>query len=136
MTAEDIIKAVAENIYFSYGGDIPIYTETVKQGFKTPCFFITGNGADVMAYLGGRYYEKWSITVEYYYGDDNRTEPKGLFENLEFITADGRVLRGTGASLKNDREKLSLNISYGAFFIKEETGAPYMAALIEKGKGR
>lgn len=135
MTAEDIIKAVAENIYFSYGSEIPIYSDSIKQGFICPCFFIEEKETEISKWLGDRYYKRWNVTVSYYFGEEDKTEPVNFFENLEFITADGQVLRGTGASIRSDNERVRLNIAYGAFFIREKTEAPYMAALIEKGKG-
>lgn len=134
MVSEDIIKAVSENIFISFGGEIPIYDNKVKQGFKTPCFFIEQKEAEVKRYLGGRYFLKQKMEISYYPKGETLDERK-LFESLEYIVTDEGILRGKNGKIEKKDDKLVLSIEYGAFFVKEDD-APLMEVLVEDEKGK
>ncbi len=126
MTAEKIKKAVAERLYEACGGDRPIYTEMVEQGFEVPCFFIEDKGSEIKPYLGRRYHYKGNVVI-YAYGEACE---RRLFEKVEFIETDEGSLRGTIIEIKKEKEKMEMSIEYGAFFIKEKEEEPFMEVLI------
>lgn len=135
MTTESIMKAIAENIAFSFG-DMPIYVDMVRQGFKAPCFFIEDKGADIKTYLGRRYYFKQNTEISYYFVENVDIEPRKLFEELEFIVTDEGVMRGRNVGLKKEKDRIVLSIEYGAFFMREDEETPFMEVLISNEKGK
>ena len=95
-----IIDGISLQVADSFGDGYKIYTEQVKQGLKEPCFFIICVNPTNNQVLGNRYFRNNLFCVQYF---PSSNEPKAecnsilddLYHALEYITVDGKLIRGT-----------------------------------------
>lgn len=103
----NLIKdAICENIYreFSELGQYEIYTETVLQGFNTPCFFVMNTSNKSEQFMNRRYFKNNVFSVHYF-----PSMPKGevvdydeVLENVDNGPAGIQVFENT--VLENSKE--------------------------------
>ncbi len=116
MIIKSIIDAMSQAIYNEFGEDYCIYTENVKQGLITPCFFIfcksTSEEEKLMAGVSeGRLLRSQVMQVYYlplsedYKGEYNDVTDR-LYEVLNYITTDEGLIRGT--DMKSEVKKNTL----------------------------
>lgn len=132
ITVNSIIEAVGAALNKEFGGNYTIYAEEIKQGFETPCFFIScinpsekpllGNSNS--HFLANRYYRENRFCIQYFPVDENngRAESYNIAERLlsclEEVTADGDLMRGADMSFEYTDGILSFFVSYNFFAYK------------------
>lgn len=103
----DLITEIAKKIKNEFGNDYHIYIEEIKQGIKTPCFFIKNLEPSTRQALGNRVYRINPFSIQFFPEDYNKNQTLNdisdrLFDILEYITFNGRTVRGT--DMKSERE--------------------------------
>jgi hypothetical protein len=136
-----IILGIAQKIRTVFTeSDYRLYTEGIEQGFKEPCFFVSLVNHTQKQRIGNRYKENNSIEVLYYpsvEGNKNQeclAVAEGLYELLEYISAEGNLLRGTNLSSKITEGVLHFYVEYNMFVIREEEPEENMEELIIYGE--
>lgn len=95
-----IIDAISVSINSEFGNTHEIYTESVEQGLKEPCFSIFCINPTNDLFLGKRYFRQNQFCIQFF---PSKVEPNAecndvrdrLFNCLEYITVAGDVTRGT-----------------------------------------
>ncbi len=132
ITVNSIVEAVGAALNAEFGDGCTVYAEEIKQGFETPCFFISCINPSDRQLLGNanrhvlaaRYYRENRFCIQYFPRDENngRRESYGaaerLFECLEEITADDDIVRGTDMNFEYTDGILSFFVSYNFFAYK------------------
>lgn len=96
----DIVNGISKAIYDEYGQGYKIYTESIEQGFKEPCFFIAVLEDEQARIIGNRYQKSIPIDVHYFPGTKAKQKEmqevkEVLYGILERITLlDGDMLNG------------------------------------------
>ncbi|MDD3569575.1 MAG: hypothetical protein PHY44_00540 [Lachnospiraceae bacterium] len=136
-----IVLGIAQKIRTVFNeSEYSLYTENVEQGFKEPCFFVQLTSHAQKQRLGNRYKETYCFEVSYYPlegGNKNQeclTVAEGLCEVLEYINAEGDLLRGTNLSSKITEGILHFYVEYNMFVLREEEPEVNMAEVIVYGK--
>lgn len=120
-----IIDGVVLAINGEFGDECEIYTESVKQGLKEPCFFVRCIRPMSRLFRGKRYKHSHMYVINYFPASDTPAAELNdvtmrLFECLELITADGGHLRGADMSSEIDDGVLHFTVVYGFFTYKQE----------------
>lgn len=98
-----------------------VYTEEVKQGFKSPCFIVRLLNPTSEQFLGNCYYRTNLLSVQYvpWSKSEGREEcckvNEGLFRALEYITVAGDLQRGTHMSAEYFDGMLSFTVNFNMF---------------------
>lgn len=124
-TIEKIIDGILAAINKAFGEGYTLYTESVEQGMKGPCFFITCISPGTRLYRGRRYLHTNRFMIQYM---TNVSEPRAecvvtaerLFSCLELISVDGELLRGTdmNADIIAEDNMLNFMVNYDFFSYK------------------
>ena len=96
---DKIVDGISEKLNSAFGDDFTIYTEQIKQGLKTPCFFIQLVSPANIKLVGNRYMRENLFDIHFFPASN---EPNAecyqmqdsLYLALEYITVDGDLLRG------------------------------------------
>lgn len=97
----DVIKGISIKLNSVFGAGYTIYTESVAQGLKEPCFFIALLDKSQQQVVGIRYLNTQPFDIHYFPSTLNKnTESYDVAEKLEsaleYITLpNGDILRGT-----------------------------------------
>lgn len=132
ISINSIVEAVGTALHEKFGEKCTIYAEETKQGFSTPCFFISCiNPSDRQLlgnanchYLASRYYRENRFCIQYFPIDENNGRQESydvterLFDCLEEITVEGDPLRGTKMNFEYVDGVLSFFVSYNFFVYK------------------
>lgn len=125
----ELIDSISIAINSEFGDEYEIYTESIKQGFNEPCFFIYNFNSTNDLFLGKRYFRENQFCINYFpnKGNENKechSVAERLYKCLEWLNAQGDLLRGTG--LKHDILDGVLNfyVNYNAFYHKTEDTIP------------
>lgn len=110
-----IIDGIGAALNDEFGGDYTIYSETVLQGIKLPCFVIHEFDSDYERQPSGvkRFERRFVIT---YLPADEALNPAAecadiaerLYQCLDFITVDGELTHGANLRHEYDSEDKSL----------------------------
>lgn len=95
------ISQKLDEIFNVYSDEYTIYTENVEQDLEEPCFFILSLKPGSTKLVRNRYKRYYSFDIQYFpkdlqninYECNNITEK--LMNELEYITVDGSLVRGT-----------------------------------------
>lgn len=103
----EIVEAIAISLFEEFGEEYSIYTDTVEQGLKEPCFFIADLTTNTDQYLGSRKNNLCTFDVHYF--SKLRTQrdildvSMRLLERLKLVTsANGSSFLGT--SMRTEKE--------------------------------
>lgn len=132
-----LIEGIAKALDAEFGDAYTIYTETIEQDLREPCFLITCISPKSRQFLGRRYLREHLFLIQYF--PESKEAPRAecmevqdrLYGAVEFITADGRLRNGTGMQGEYLDEVLHFQVQYN-FFIKQEDSGPYMETLTQK----
>lgn len=126
----EIVNGICLALNSEFGDEYEIYTETLKQGLKEPCFSIVCINPTQEQFLGKRYYKANCFCIHYFpsSADTNaeiNTVREKLFNALEYITVDGDLIRGTNMTAEtDDLGVLNFIVNYNLFVKKvQETTA-------------
>lgn len=94
-----IIDGISGAINTEFGDAYDIYTESIKQGLKEPCFSILCLNPTNDQFLGKRYFRQNQFAIQYFPSTDEKNAEcnsvrERLFACLEVITVDGDLTRG------------------------------------------
>lgn len=126
----EIIDGICLALNDEFGDEYEIYTETLKQGLKQPCFSIVCINPTKEQFLGDRYYSTNSFCIHYFPSSiESNTEINTvrtrMFDTLEYITVDGDLIRGTKMTAEvDDSGVLNFIVNYNLFVKKVKTSTP------------
>ena len=137
----EIILGIAEKIRTAYPeSGHKLYTESIEQGFKEPCFFVQLITQSQMQRLGNRYMETYSFDVQYF-PNENGSEneeclgvSEELYELLEYITVDGDLLRGTSLNSRVQEKVLHFFVDYTVPIVRIKAKDEKMEGVIIYGE--
>lgn len=136
-----IVLGIAQKIRTVFNeSEYSLYTENVEQGFNEPCFFVQLTSHTQKHRLANRYKETYCFEVFYYPSEGgNKTQEcltvaEGLYELLEYINAEGDLLRGRNFSSKVTEGILHFYMEYTLFVIREQEPEVNMEEVMVYGK--
>lgn len=88
-----ITDSISKTINCEFGDEYEIYTETVKQGLKEPCFSITCINPTNNLFRQDRYFRKNQFCIHYFPSTQNKKEEcqevvERLYDCLQYIEID------------------------------------------------
>ena len=133
----EIIDGISVAINTEFGDDYEIYTESIEQGLKEPCFSILCLNPTVEQFLGKRYFRTNQFCVHYFpKSNERRSEcnvvAERLYDCLEGITVSGDLIRGTSLHSEISDGVLSFFVNYDLFTYKHEETEEHMEILKQK----
>ncbi len=114
----DIVNGITKAIYEEYGAGYKIYTESIKQGFKEPCFFVAVLDSDQARIVGNRYQKSIAIDVHYFPATKAKNKEmhsvaEVLYSILGRITlANGDMLNGLQLHYETVEDVLHFFVTY------------------------
>lgn len=121
-----IVEGISISLNAAFGDDFTIYTESVEQGLKEPCFFVSCINPTSRIFLGKRYFKTNQMCIQYFSADkDSKKEEcnavsEKLFDCLEYITVLGDWVRGTQMNCEMVDGVLHFFVNYDMFVYKVE----------------
>ncbi len=117
---EKIIDGILAAISEEFGEGCTIYTESVMQGMKEPCFFVFCIKPNTRVFRGRRYLHENQFAIQYLTdADEPRAEcaavAERLFGCLELITVNGDLMRGTDMDAEISDDVLTFTVNYNFF---------------------
>lgn len=123
---ENIINGISNTLYNIFGDNYKIYADnTIEQGLKNPCFFISVLNPSIQNYLKGRYKRNNPFIIQYFPKNDNDNlelinVAEQLTEGLEFITLlDETMVKGSSMSYEIVDGILNFKVNYNVFVKKQ-----------------
>ena len=126
-----MVNSIIDGISIKLGEvfeDIDIYSESVKQGFKEPCFFIKTVSTSEDKMLASRYFRNNSFDIHYFPSKNSEINKEmlniaeDLYLNMEFISlVNGDELYGHKLKHKIIDDVLHFQINYDMFIKKPST---------------
>ena len=129
-----IIDGISVAINSEFGDAYEIYTKSVEQGLKEPCFSVLCINPKMEQFLGKRYFRTNQLCIHYFpSSDEPRLEcnmvQERLMDCLELITVDGDLVRGTSMHGEVNDDVLSFFVNYDMFVYKEREQADSMDSV-------
>lgn len=121
-----LIDGISIRLNQMFGDDYNIYTETVEQGFKEPCFFIKSLDPSKTPHPSKQSFREYLFDVMYFPGSEDinseiNSVTEYLFEGLEVIELlNGDLKRGTGMHAEKVDDKLHFFVNYNVLTRKLE----------------
>lgn len=117
------IEAIGNAISAEFGNEYTIYSESVKQGLKEPCFFIFCINPTNTRFPGERFYRQNQFCVQYIPSDarenhDCNSVAERLYEVLAWIEVTGDNVMGSAMSYEITDGILSFFVNYNIFVKK------------------
>lgn len=131
-----VIDAICNALYLEFGDDYKIYTDTVEQGLKEPCFSVFCISPMKKQFFGKKYKVSNLYMVLYFPKDKNEPSQEinevneRLFNCLEYIKETGDLIRGTEMIGEVIDDVLNFKVKYEFFTLQSEKGDP-MGELTE-----
>ena len=134
-----IIDGISISLNAEFGDDYKIYTESIEQGLKEPCFSIVCVNPTNELFRGKKYFRKNLFCIQYFpKGEDKRSECmdvlERMFDCLEVIKVGEDLQRGTSMHVVD--QVLNFFVNYDMFVYKvESTDAMETMDLTSNVKG-
>ena len=114
---DKLTGAVAEGIRDAFGEKAEVYTESVHQNVKKPCFFVECESMERMEMLNRNFFVRAHVAVIYENGgDEKRNEAEGiiarLFKLLSLVKAGDETLNGRRIHGKWENGALVVRVCY------------------------
>ena len=117
----EIADGISTRLREALGDEYQVYRGGGEQEFRKPCFLIEAVKPSVRRMIGDRY--RWINPFEIRYFPQGTDQANGeldgmadrLFEELEYVTVEGDLLRGTGMRCEKADGKLSFFVEYNLF---------------------
>ena len=116
-----IIDGISKKLNKFFGDSFTIYTESVKQGLKRPCFFIKLLKPTNTKERGEVYSRENGFCIHYFPESTNEPKTKcykmldNLYVALEYIEVNGNLVRGTGMLGDLHDGTLQFHVYYNVF---------------------
>ena len=136
-----IIDGISISLNAEFGDDYKIYTESIEQGLKEPCFSIVCVNPTNELFRGKKYFRKNLFCIQYFpKGEDKRSECMNvlerMFDCLEIIKVGEDLQRGTLMHGEVVDQVLNFFVNYDMFVYKvESTDAMETMDLTSNVKG-
>lgn len=133
-----MINKITSGISFAIGTEFDdtyeIYTESIDQGLKEPCFSILCLNPTSEQFLGKRYFRTNQFCIYYFPSSDKkRSECNAVAERLlgllEYITVDGDLIRGTDIHFEVVDGVLAFFVNYDFYVYKDVVDEESMDAF-------
>ena len=126
---DKIIDGISVALNNEFGDDYEIYTESIEQGLKEPCFSIVCINPKMEQFLGKRYFKQNRFCIHYFPETDTQNHESmavidRLFDCLEFITIDDDLYRGTKMTVEMVDGVVSFIVNYDIFVYKQRENTP------------
>lgn len=123
ITVKNVLSGVSAALSAEFDG-FEIYLDDVPQGLAPPCFTVVCSPS-VKQVVGKRFRRDFDICVHFFPGSDEKygecaDAEERLFTALQYIDADGDLLRGEDMSRKLSDGILSFNVRFGTFVLDTE----------------
>lgn len=126
-----IIESISISLNAEFGDEYTTYTESVEQGLKEPCFFVSCIHPTNRVFLGKRYFRENGFCIQYFPADKDRTKEEchaaaeRLYSCLEYITVTGDLVRGSKMNYEVADGILNFFVNYDLFvYRKSDSDAP------------
>ena len=121
-----IIDGISISLNAEFGENYKIYTESIEQGLKEPCFSIICVNPTNELFRGKKYFRKNLFCIQYFpKGEDKRSECmdvlERMFDCLEVIKIGEDLQRGTSMQGEVADEVLNFFVNYDMFVYKVES---------------
>lgn len=95
-----MIDAISVALNSAFGEGYEIYTESVEQGLKEPCFSVFCINPTNHLFRGERYFRQNTFCIQYFPTTEEKNAQchavlERLFDCLEYISSQGDLSRGT-----------------------------------------
>ena len=136
-----IIDGISISLNAEFGENYKIYTESIEQGLKEPCFSIICVNPTNELFRGKKYFRKNLFCIQYFpKGEDKRSECmdvlERMFDCLEVIKDGEDLQRGTSMHGEVVDQVLNFFVNYDMFVYKvESTDAMETMDLTSNVKG-
>lgn len=138
MTLEKLIKGISQDIYKEFGKGYAIYSESIPQGFREPCFYIKPIEMSREQGLDRKRKKYYQFGI-HYFPEECRHKNKSMNEVyetltniLEYIEIDEQLYRGTEMRSTIQDDVLHFFVNYDFHVIKSRD-KNYMETLYQKG---
>lgn len=134
----DLIDGISIKLNQVFGDGKKIYSESVKQGLKEPCFFIAVLNPLQTQIIGNMYFRQQPFDIHYFpaiQGSKNELHAMAsdLFIALEYVTLiNGDLVHGTKMSYEVVDDVLHFFVNYDMRIRKVETPTDSMGTLTVK----
>lgn len=138
---EKMIMAIAGELGQCFP-ESAIYTESVPQGFRQPCFFICLLNSLQKSLLGGRFLQSYFFDVQYFPKNELRSNRESnstaavLYDILEYIRVDTGLIRGVDMRNEQTDGVLHFFVTYHGLGERIREPSPYMEHLKVEGRSR
>ena len=121
-----IIDGISISLNAEFGDNYKIYTESIEQGLKEPCFSIICVNPTNELFRGKKYFRKNLFCIQYFpKGEDKRSECmdvlERMFDCLEVIKIREDLQRRTSMHGEVVDEVLNFFVNYDMFVYKVES---------------
>nr|DAI02236.1 MAG TPA: tail completion protein [Caudoviricetes sp.]DAS41847.1 MAG TPA: tail completion protein [Caudoviricetes sp.] len=140
-----IIKGISVAINTEFGDGYTIYTESIEQGLKEPCFFISCLNPTNKVFFGERYFRTNQMCIQYIptntsvEKEECNAVVERLFNCLEYITVGEDPVRGSKMNSEIVDGILNFFVNYDLFIMKLKNEEVAMNEILKnvavKGKG-
>lgn len=140
-----IIKGISVAINTEFGDGYTIYTESIEQGLKEPCFFISCLNPTNKVFFGERYFRTNQMCIQYIptntsvEKEECNAVVERLFNCLEYITVEDDPVRGSKMNSEIVDGILNFFVNYDLFIMKLKNEEVAMNEILKnvavKGKG-
>lgn len=130
MMINSIMESISISLNAEFGDDYIIYTESVEQGLKEPCFFVLGIYHTQRLFLGKRYVREHKFNIQYFPVNSDQAKEEchavaeRLFFCLELLNVDGIGVRGTKMNYEVIDGILNFFVNYDMFVSKVVESTP------------
>lgn len=120
-----IIDGISEAINLEFGDGYDIYTESIEQGLKEPCFSILCLNPTNDLYLGKKYKRTNQFMIQYFPSSNEKNKEcnsimERLYNSLEVIIVNGDQTRGTKMKGQMVDSVLNFQVNYDMFVYRVE----------------
>lgn len=124
-----IIDAISISINSEFGDGYEIYTESLKQGLKEPCFSVFCLNPTNELFRNNKYFRTNQFCIQYFPSTREQkaecnTVLERLYDCIELITVNGDLSRGTRMNGEIVDGVLNFFVNYNMFVYKVEDQTP------------
>jgi len=129
-----IIDGISIKLNQVFGSGYKIYSESIKQGLKEPCFFIIALNPSEESVLSTRFFRQCPFDIHYFpVGPDSNAEMQAVAESMymamEWIEVEANIVRGVQMNHQVIDGVLHFFVQYNMHIIKPVAPADSMETL-------
>lgn len=131
----NVINGVAGALHETFGDDYTIYTESIKQGFKEPCFSIITLEPTSEQAIANHYLREYPFNIMYFPKDENNAKSEmyhmveRLFLAMEYINVLDNLRRASKMRYEIVDGVLHFFVTYSMYVKRITEPAPTMETI-------